>query len=268
MFLKASSQRVSGDKQKFLLMLSYWADQAGFLTPLTVTWLCLSPLGFLLPVCTFFTIEGGDSEFTKFTGLTLNAFLKARSQSVSGDQQELVARARGGHAFTIILSAGKRCRLPPPPPPPSPFLCNSCKHNNSGTVMLRPSRFNFHCYTQREPKHAPTQKSAWKWHMWSFATSCAKNCEGHSLVQTSFAELSSTAFSDPLRCGLCWVAEMIERHQPYIASFEYPQKWFQCCFLVAWLVPRKTDAISTHVLCTPYTHAPVYRVTLFEAIYK
>ena len=35
-------------------------------------------LFFLLPVCTFFTTEGVDSEFAKFTVPILKAFLKAR----------------------------------------------------------------------------------------------------------------------------------------------------------------------------------------------
>ena len=50
-------------------------------------------------------------------------------------------------------------------------------------VLLSNSRFNFHCYTQLEA--TPTQKSAWKRPL---ATSCAKDYEGHSLVQTSFTE--------------------------------------------------------------------------------
>ena len=54
-------------------------------------------------------------------------------------------------------------------------------------VLLLSSRFSFHCYTQREP--TPTQKSTWKWQLRPFATSCAKDYEGHSLVQTSFAKL-------------------------------------------------------------------------------
>ena len=40
-------------------------------------------------------MEDGDSEFAKFIVPTLKAFLKARSQSVSGNKQELVARASG-----------------------------------------------------------------------------------------------------------------------------------------------------------------------------
>ena len=38
--------------------------------------------------------------------------------------------------------------------------------------------------------------------------------------------------------------------------------WF-----VTWLVPRKTAAVSVHVLNTPYNRATVYSVTSFEAAY-
>ena len=60
----------------------YWAIQAGLLTPLTFARHRLS-----LPVRTFFTMEGGDSEFANFTLPTLKAFLEARSQNVSGNKQ-------------------------------------------------------------------------------------------------------------------------------------------------------------------------------------
>ena len=53
----------------------YWAVQAGLLTPLTFAerW----PLRrFFLPVRIVFTMEGGDSEFAKFTVLSLKAYLK------------------------------------------------------------------------------------------------------------------------------------------------------------------------------------------------
>ena len=53
-------------------------------------------------------------------------------------------------------------------------------------LLLLGYRFNFHCYTQREP--TPTQKSARKRQLRPLATSCAKDYEGHSLVQTSFSE--------------------------------------------------------------------------------
>ena len=56
----------------------YWAVQAGLLTPLPFTRHCV-PWPLLLPVRTFFKMEGGDSEFAKFTLPTLKTFLKARS---------------------------------------------------------------------------------------------------------------------------------------------------------------------------------------------
>ena len=53
-------------------------------------------------------------------------------------------------------------------------------------VLLGNSRLNFHCYTQREPM--PTQKSSQLSQLRPFATSCPKDYEGHSLVQTCFTE--------------------------------------------------------------------------------
>ena len=41
----------------------------------------------LLPVRTFFTMEGGDSEFANFTLPALKTFLEASSQNVSGNKQ-------------------------------------------------------------------------------------------------------------------------------------------------------------------------------------
>ena len=83
------------------------------------------------------------------------------------------------HALAIFWSAEKR-RKDTFFHPSSPFLCHA-----AAVVAFLNSRFNVHCYTQREPK--PTQKSARKWHLRPFATSCAKEYERHSLVQTSFA---------------------------------------------------------------------------------
>ena len=65
----------------------YSAVQAGLLTPLTFARHSLSPLAALLPVRTFFTMEGGDSEFANFTLPTLKAFFEARSHNVSGNKQ-------------------------------------------------------------------------------------------------------------------------------------------------------------------------------------
>ena len=66
---------------------SYWAIQAGLLTPLTSPGIAYVPWLLLLPVRTFFTMEGGDSEFANFTLPTLKAFFEARSHNVSGNKQ-------------------------------------------------------------------------------------------------------------------------------------------------------------------------------------
>ena len=47
----------------------------------------LLPWLLLLPVLTFFTMEGGDSEFVNFTLPTLKAFLEPRRHIVSGNKQ-------------------------------------------------------------------------------------------------------------------------------------------------------------------------------------
>ena len=64
---------------------------------------------------TFFTVEGGDSEFANFTLPILKAYVEARSQNVSGNKQSLVARAIGcpkthfvSHELVIFWSAKKR----------------------------------------------------------------------------------------------------------------------------------------------------------------
>ena len=87
---------------------------AGLLTPLIFARHRLSPLAVLLPVRTFFKIEGGDSEFANFTLPTLKACFEARSKTVSGNKHYLVARAIGcpkthffPHELTIFWSARK-----------------------------------------------------------------------------------------------------------------------------------------------------------------
>ena len=57
-------------------------------------------------------------------------------------------------------------------------------------VLLCSSRFNFHCYTQHEA--TPTQKLARQWQLQPSTTSSAKDYAGHSLAQSSFAELPNT----------------------------------------------------------------------------
>ena len=128
------------------------------------------------------------------------AFLKACSQSVSCDKQELVARATGcpksipptysrssGHlkndSMTFFLLSFFD------PPFSDVILANAAAVT---FVLLRNSSFNFHCYTQRET--TPADKSDWKWQLPPFATSCMKAYEGHSLVQTSPVGITQMIF--------------------------------------------------------------------------
>ena len=57
-----------------LVLQGYWAFQVGLLTPLTFARHHLSLLLLLLPMHTFFTIEGGDNKFANFTLPTLRHF--------------------------------------------------------------------------------------------------------------------------------------------------------------------------------------------------
>ena len=66
---------------------SYWAIQAGLLTPLTFARHRLSPLAAFTSCAYLLSMEGGDSEFANFTLPTLKAFLEARSHNVSGNKQ-------------------------------------------------------------------------------------------------------------------------------------------------------------------------------------
>ena len=134
---------------------------------------------------TFFTVEGGDSEFVNFILPTLKAFWEARSQNVSGyrmpqdtffpqrNRDHLVSQKNDWktlffptlhHLSTVIFATATVMAF----------------------VLLRNSRFNFHCYTQCEA--TPTQKLAQKW-LRPLMTSCMKDYKGHSLMQTSFTGL-------------------------------------------------------------------------------
>ena len=43
--------------------------------------------------------------------------------------------------------------------------------------------------------------------------------------------------------------------------------YLQRRLVVTWLVPREAAAVSAHVLCTLYNHAPIYSVTSSKATY-
>ena len=112
-------------------------------------------------------MEGGDSEFANFTLPTLKAFLEARSHNV--------CLAISSNLLLVLLDAPKRIFFY------ELAIFWSAKKRRKDTffftlhplstvifatatvlafVLLRDSRFNFHCYTQREA--TPTQKSARK----------------------------------------------------------------------------------------------------------
>ena len=83
-------------------------------------------------------MEGGDHKFAKFTVPTLKGFLKVPIQNVSGNKQELVARARGWQKKSIFSMKSRSSGQPKNevktlfPRSPSPFPCNFCKRNNNG----------------------------------------------------------------------------------------------------------------------------------------
>ena len=135
---------------------------------------------------TFFTMEGDDSEFAKFTVPTLEAFLMPKicifsKQSWSSGQLGNDAKTLFSilhHLFLVILANTTALAF----------------------VLLRNSRYNFHCYAQRE--RTSTQTSTQKWQLWPFATSCVEDHKGHSLVQTSLAELPNTEWFPPSSSSL------------------------------------------------------------------
>ena len=123
-------------------------------------------------------MEGSDSEFAQFTVPTLKAFLKACSQSVLNDapncifsmnSRSLVSwKTMQRHFFSALNHL-------------SPVII--AKAAALAILLFHNSRFNFHCYTQREAM--PAQKLALKWQLRPFATSCVKDYKGHLFMQTS-----------------------------------------------------------------------------------
>ena len=53
-----------------------------------------------------------------------------------------------------------------------------------------------------------------------------------------------------------------DTHCALVACYS-DREYLQRYVVVIWLVPRATAAVSAHVLCTPYNHAPVYSVTSY-----
>ena len=101
---------------------------------------------------TFFTVEGGDSEFVNFILLTLKAFLEACSQNVSGYRMphffprncDLVSQNITERHFLFTLHHF------------SPVIFATA--TVMAFVLLCNSRFNFRCHTHCEA--TPTEKLA------------------------------------------------------------------------------------------------------------
>ena len=90
-------------------------------------------------------MEGSDSEFMKFTVPTLRAFLKARSQNVSGKQAVDCCscyRMPKNAYFSMNLQSSGQPKNDVKTlffHSPSPFPCDFCKYNSSG--ILTTSQF-------------------------------------------------------------------------------------------------------------------------------
>ena len=75
------------------------------------------------------------------------------------------------------------------------LYCFAILGSTSSVIPWTYRVYRVHGSTQREP--TPTQKSARKWQVRPFATSCAKHYKGHSLVQSSFAKLPNSSWIYP-----------------------------------------------------------------------
>ena len=109
-------------------------------------------------------MEGGDSEFANFTLQTLKAFLEARSHNASGNitccscyrmpQNAFFLRTRD---LLVSQKMTQRHFISTLYPLSTVIFATATV---LAFVLLRDSRFNFHCYTQHEA--TPTQKLARK----------------------------------------------------------------------------------------------------------
>ena len=63
-------------------------------------------------------------------------------------------------------------------------------------------------------------KSAWKWQLWPFATSCVKDYKGHSVVQTSFIELPNKHENKWIAESLYWKHRIIKYKHWWVLLLE------------------------------------------------
>ena len=114
-------------------------------------------------------MEGSDNKLLPFTVSTLKAFLKVRSQNVSGNTRPALtccscyripqnAFFLRTHDLLLSQKNDAKTLFSPTLHPLSTLIFATA--TVLAFVLLRNSRFNFHRYTQREA--TPTQKSALK----------------------------------------------------------------------------------------------------------
>ena len=179
---------------------SYWVVQAVVLTPLTFTRHRLSPLAVFTSRAYWLSSQWKavtvySANFKGIFGRPIVRLCLATSKNLLQKSTTTKQANKQKRIFPTLSrsfwSAGKRGKyFPPPPPPPIFYLLFSVILANATVVafvLLRNSRLNVHCYTQGEP--TLSQRPARKWQLRLFAPSFTKNYKGHSLVQTSFAEL-------------------------------------------------------------------------------
>ena len=114
-------------------------------------------------------MEGAESEFANFTLPTLKKFLEARSHNVSDSCYMMPQNALFSYVIVIFYSAWKKNEKKKKKKTTQRYFFSTLHPLSKvifatatvlAFVLLHDSRFNFHCYTQREA--TPTQKSARK----------------------------------------------------------------------------------------------------------
>ena len=149
-----------------LFSYSYWAVQAGLLTPLIFAWCCASPLSAFTSGA-FFLHNGRQWQWICefYTANFKGIFGGLQSECVWQQAINCCSCCRmPQNAFFSLMnswSSGQPKNDTKTFFPHPPSLVIFATATVVAFVMLHNSRFNFYCYTQHEA--TPTHKSAWKW---------------------------------------------------------------------------------------------------------
>ena len=129
-------------------------------------------------------------------------------------------------------------------------------------VLLHDSRFNFHCYTQREAEIYSEIGPEVRCDLLRLLTKRIHSSKPASPNRpiAYFPALEQT------HCVLVTCDSDCEWLSSFMVRFECLLSGVQTeLFGFTWLIPPETVAVLVHILCTPYNHAPVYGITSFEA---